>query len=79
MLPPKKCTTPTLTDGSSIFGLCSQISKSFLKTGISNNLDGTQDDVLWEKQRKEMDSGGFVLTLTNINIGKKGGSTIQGD
>ncbi len=54
-----------------------------LKTGIRNNLDGTQDDVLWkeakERERKEIDSGGFVLTLININVGKKGGSTIQGD
>ena len=55
-----------------VFGLGSQISKSFSKTGISNSLDGTQDDVLWD----ETDSGGFVLTLININVSKKGGHTI---
>jgi hypothetical protein len=27
----------------------SMISRAFLKTGISNHLDGTQDDILWEE------------------------------
>ena len=25
------------------------VAKNFLKTGISNNLDGTQDDLLWQE------------------------------
>jgi hypothetical protein len=27
--------------------------KSFLKTGISNNLDGSEDDILWQEEQKE--------------------------
>lgn len=31
------------------------IVKSFLKTSISNSLDGTQDDILWEDEDMQSD------------------------
>ena len=40
------------------------VQKSFKKTGISNNLDGTEDDLIWEDE----ESGGIdeIQVVENV-------------